>query len=71
MNQDSLVGTWKLVSFELRSTDGQVFYPLGTDALGYLIYSEDGYMAVAIMRSSAHCTRSSTDTKSSSANFSS
>ena len=47
----SLVGTWKIVSTEVRSEDGQVSYPDGHDPKGYLIYGADGYFSLAIMRS--------------------
>ncbi len=49
MSGNLLIGTWKLVSFEYRSEDGEVTYPLGRDALGYLIYAPDGYMAASMM----------------------
>jgi len=49
MTQNHFVGTWRLVSCELRGSDGQVSYPLGQDAVGYIIYTEDGYMSVAMM----------------------
>ena len=51
MTSNPLVGTWKLVSWENRSLDGQVSYPLGEDAVGYISYSQDGYVFVAMMRS--------------------
>jgi hypothetical protein len=46
-----LIGTWKLLSWENRSVDedGPITYPLGEDATGYIMYSQDGYMFVAIM----------------------
>jgi hypothetical protein len=44
-----LVGTWRLVSFAFRSADGRFSYPFGEDALGYLIYTADGYMAASLM----------------------
>jgi Lipocalin-like domain len=46
-----LIGTWKLLSWENRSVeeDGQISYPLGEDATGYIMYNQDGYMFVAIM----------------------
>ena len=47
---EKFIGTWRLVSFELRSDD-QVTYPLGKDAVGYLIYNNDGYMSAALMAS--------------------
>jgi hypothetical protein len=49
MAVNPLVGTWRLVAFEFRSEDGQVSYPFGPDALGYLIYTPDGYMSVSLM----------------------
>ena len=52
MASNPLVGTWRLVSWENRSVvDGEVSYPLGEDAVGYIMYGQDGYMSVAIMRS--------------------
>jgi hypothetical protein len=47
---EKFIGTWKLVSYENRSGD-QVTYPLGKDAVGYIMYNHEGYMAVAIMHS--------------------
>ena len=45
-----LIRTWRLVSWDNRSViDGQVSYPLGKDAAGYIMYNPDGYMFVAIM----------------------
>jgi len=50
MAKNAFVGTWQLVSFELRNTeDNQVSYPFGEEAVGYIMYSEDGYMSVSIM----------------------
>jgi hypothetical protein len=52
MASNPLIGTWRLVSWENRSVvDGEVSYPLGKDAVGYIMYSQNGYMSVAIMRS--------------------
>lgn len=50
MRPNPLIGTWRLISWENRSVDGQVSYPLGKDAVGYITYNADGYMFVAIMR---------------------
>jgi hypothetical protein len=51
MTANPLIGTWRLISWENRSVDGQkISYPLGKDAVGYIMYNEDGYMFVAIMR---------------------
>lgn len=49
MTPNPLIGTWRLVSWENRSLDGRVSYPLSEDAVGYIMYNEDGYMFVAIM----------------------
>ena len=52
MTPNPLIGTWRLVSWENRSlVDGQISYPLGKDAAGYIMYNQDGYMFVAIMGS--------------------
>ncbi|NES22947.1 MAG: lipocalin-like domain-containing protein [Symploca sp. SIO3E6] len=49
MRPNQFVGTWRLVSWEMRNTNGYVSYPYGKDAIGYLIYTEEGYMSVMIM----------------------
>lgn len=49
VDANPLVGAWSLVSFEVRAADGRVSYPYGSDALGHIIYSPDGYMSVTIM----------------------
>jgi hypothetical protein len=48
--QNALVGAWRLISWENRADDGQVTYPMGTDALGYLLYTADRRFAVTISR---------------------
>ena len=47
---DALVGAWQLVSWENRAADGQVTYPMGSDALGCLLYTVDGHFSVTISR---------------------
>jgi hypothetical protein len=47
---DALVGGWRLVSWENRAADGLVTYPMGTDAIGYLLYTADGRFSVTISR---------------------
>jgi hypothetical protein len=49
-SRDALVGSWRLVSWENHAADGQVTYPMGTDAVGYLLYSTDGCCSVTISR---------------------
>jgi hypothetical protein len=45
---DALVGGWRLVSWENRAADDQVTYPMGANALGYLLYTGDGCFSVMI-----------------------
>lgn len=44
------VGSWRLISFEARSSDGEVRYPMGEDAGGLLIYTKSGQMSAAVWR---------------------
>ena len=46
---NQFVGTWRLVSWETRDARGQISYPFGRTAAGYLMYSTDGYMMVTLM----------------------
>lgn len=45
-----IVGTWHLVHSISISASGETEYPFGSDAIGYLYYSETGIMAVQISR---------------------
>jgi hypothetical protein len=47
---DALVGAWRLVSWQNQAADGQVNYPMGADAMGYLLYGADGRFSVTISR---------------------
>ncbi len=44
-----LVGTWKLVSWEVTQPNSTIHYPYGKDVIGYLTYTADGYMSAEIM----------------------
>jgi Lipocalin-like domain len=46
-----LVGTWKLVSWRRIVDDERVTYPLGENAQGLLVYTQDGAMAVTMIAS--------------------
>jgi hypothetical protein len=46
----ALVGGWRLVSWENRAADGQLTYPMGADALGYVLYTADGRFSITISR---------------------
>jgi lipocalin-like protein len=51
MAPNPLICTWRFVSWKNRSLhDGEVSHPLGKDAVGYIMYGQDGYMSVSIMR---------------------
>lgn len=54
---DALVGSWKLESFELQSTDGSISHPFGRELTGYLFYNSDGYMSAAFMNGERGGTR--------------
>lgn len=47
MNGD-IVGTWRLVSWELHDESGSVQYPMGKFPVGQLTYTSDGYVSVVI-----------------------
>jgi hypothetical protein len=48
MTQSSLIGTWRLVSWELRDDADHATHPFGRDALGYITFTDDGHMSVII-----------------------
>lgn len=50
MERNPFVGTWRLVSFEMIGADGSAIRPFGAKPVGYIMYSDDGYMSVAFMR---------------------
>lgn len=49
MAANPLIGTWRLVSWESHTADGKVGYPLGRDAMGYIIYTAEARMMVTMM----------------------
>jgi lipocalin-like protein len=51
MLEQLFVGTWRLVSAEFRSGDGQIVYPYGREPVGLLVYDAHGYMTGQIMGS--------------------
>jgi len=46
----SLLGTWRLVSYEARDSEGRVQYPLGEKVSGLLIYDDGGNMSAHVMK---------------------
>jgi hypothetical protein len=61
LTKEQFVGVWKLVSWENHLADGTIRYPFGKDAMGYLIYAENGCMATEIMTAGRPPQRSSED----------
>ncbi len=49
MTDNPFLGTWRLISWENRYETGQLGYPLGPEAVGYLTYTADGYVFAQIM----------------------
>ncbi|GAA5021202.1 lipocalin-like domain-containing protein [Streptomyces siamensis] len=45
-----LLGTWQLVSYTARSTDGDVVQPLGPTPYGLIVYTLEGYMSAQLGR---------------------
>jgi hypothetical protein len=50
MNNESVVGTWALVSMIAKSSKGDQFFPYGENPVGMIIYSDSGDVAVVLMR---------------------
>lgn len=50
--QEQLIGTWKLRTYQDVAEDGTIYYPLGKDATGFIMYNPDGYMSAQLMQQS-------------------
>jgi hypothetical protein len=50
MSSRSLIGTWNLLSWEIRSSEGTVSYPIGENPRGVITYDETGRMSVQLMQ---------------------
>jgi len=50
MANDEFIGTWNLVSFETRNSDGAVTYSFGEDAEGVLVYDASRNFAGQVSR---------------------
>lgn len=47
----NIVGSWKLIIWKTVYEAGRVIYPMGKDAKGYLVYSNDGFMSASLFAS--------------------
>ena len=54
-SEPSLLGTWRLLSYEARDPQGRVQYPLGENVSGLLIYDGGGNMSAHIMKNDRAC----------------
>ena len=50
MSNESIVGTWLLVSKVAKSSKGDEFFPYSENPTGMVIYTESGDVAVVLMR---------------------
>jgi len=50
MGKEQFIGTWKLISFEFRRSDGAVSYPIGHNPAGMIMYDAKGHMSGHAMR---------------------
>ena len=50
MSTALFAGAWKLISSEMRTSAGQVHYPLGEDCQGRIIFDAEGNFAAQLMR---------------------
>lgn len=49
-DEDAVVGTWQLVSYEDKSPDGESHYPFGKEPKGLLMYDAGGRMSIQLMK---------------------
>jgi hypothetical protein len=50
LGQEKLIGSWRLLSFEARTSDGRVLFPFGHDVRGVLTYTGDGRMSATVAK---------------------
>jgi hypothetical protein len=51
MRLNDMIGTWRLIAYTAQDDQGgEPHHPLGPDADGFLMYTQDGYMSVQMMR---------------------
>jgi hypothetical protein len=48
--RDRFAGVWKLLSCELKASNGDISYPYGEQPVGRLIYDKAGRMSALLMR---------------------
>ncbi|WP_233549349.1 lipocalin-like domain-containing protein [Lysinibacillus yapensis] len=48
--KEQVIGVWSLVSYQSQNDEGNIIYPLGKDATGFIMYHPEGYMSAQLMR---------------------
>ena len=48
--KEQIIGIWTLVSFQTEDKEGNIIYPLGKDATGFIMYHPEGYMSAQLMK---------------------
>jgi hypothetical protein len=48
--KDFFIGSWTLISFELRLSSGEVVRPYGEHPIGRILYTKNGEMSAQLMR---------------------
>lgn len=48
--KEQIIGVYSLVSYQTQDAEGNIIYPLGKDATGFIMYHPDGYMSAQLMR---------------------
>ena len=48
--KEKAVGVWTLVSYQSQDEEGNIIYPFGKDATGFIMYHPEGYMSAQLMR---------------------
>lgn len=46
-----LLGSWRLIQWQIEEANGSIGYPLGEEAVGQLTYTPDGRVSAQLMRS--------------------
>lgn len=50
MPENPFAGTWKLISSEMRTSGGEVHYPLGQDCIGRIFFDASGNLSAQLMQ---------------------
>lgn len=46
--KERLAGAWRLTDYRAERADGDVLYPLGRGAQGFILYTHDGHMSATL-----------------------